>query len=249
MPFIWGAAIGAVGSLVSGSIASDSASNASDAQSASAQAGIDAQNAQFERVQQLLLPYNQAGTGALAQQQNLIGLNGNDAQQQSINGIQNSPLFGQMLQQGNNNILQNASATGGLRGGNTQAALAQFAPQLLSQMIDQQYSRLGGMTSLGQNAAAGVGNAGMQTGNAVSNLLQQQGAAQAGNALAQGRAQAGIANGISSGIGAFAGAGGFGAFGGGQYTSPNFFGNYSNPTGDRYGYQGAQMPNELRGGG
>jgi hypothetical protein len=62
---------------------------------------------------------------------------------------------------------QTPRATGGLRGGNVQAALGQFQPQLLAQLIDQQYSRLGGLTSIGQNAAAGVGNAGMSTGNSI----------------------------------------------------------------------------------
>ena len=57
-----------------------------------------------------------------------------------------------MVQQGQDAILQNASAIGGLRGGNTQAALAQFRPALLSQLIAEQYNRLGGLSSLGQNA-------------------------------------------------------------------------------------------------
>jgi hypothetical protein len=139
--------------------------------------------------------------GSLSGQQDLLGLNGAEAQQAAISGIQNSPLFAALSQQGENGILQNASATGGLRGGNVQGALAQFRPQMLSALIDQQYSRLGGLTSLGQNAAAGVGNAGIQTGNQITGLLQQQGAAAAGAALAGGRADAGMINSITGGIG------------------------------------------------
>ena len=103
-----------------------------------------------------------------------------------------------LTQQGENALLQNASATGGLRGGNLEAALAKFRPQMLSQLIQSQYTNLGGLTSIGQNAAAGVGNAGQNTGNAITNLLQQQGAAQAGSALASGQANAGLASGIGS---------------------------------------------------
>lgn len=231
------AGAGLVSSVISSNAQSGAADTAANAQLASTQAGIAQQDKQFEAVQKLLAPYVQAGTGALTGQQNLLGLNGNGAQQSAITALQQSPQFTSLLQAGNNNILQNASATGGLRGGNTQAALAQFSPQLLNQIIDQQYSRLGGLTSIGQNAAAGVGNAGMQTGNAVTNLLQQQGAAQAGNALAQGRAQAGLANGISSAVGSFAGLGGFGQLGG-SFTSPNIFGQYSNPTGNGSGVNG-----------
>lgn len=226
---------GVIGSVVSANAQGDAAQTAADAQSASTQAGISQQNKQFEAISSLLNPYVTAGTGALGQQQNLIGMNGAQPQQAAIDALQAGPQFQSMLAAGNNNILQNASATGGLRGGNTQAALGQFSPQLLSQLINDQYSKLGGLTSIGQNAAAGVGNAGMQTGNNVTNLLQQQGASQAGLALAQGRAGAGIANGIAGGIGSFAGMGGFGQFGG-QYTSPNFFtGAYSNPAGSGSG--------------
>jgi len=132
---------------------------------------------------------------------------GKAAQQQAITALQDSPQFQALQQQGENAILQNASATGGLRGGNVQGALAQFRPALLSSLIDQQYSRLGGLTSIGQNAAAGVGNAGMSTGTNVSNLLGQQGAARAGGILGQ---QSALTGGINQAFGAIQGAGGFG---------------------------------------
>jgi hypothetical protein len=186
MSFI-GNAIGKfVGGITGANQAADAAQSAAGTQAAAAQAGIDEQRRQFDALQQALAPYSNAGTSALAAQQNLLGLNGAGAQQTAINGIQSSPQFHALQQQGTNAILANASATGGLRGGSTQAALAQFSPQLLSQLIQQQYSNLGGLTSVGQNAAAGVGNAGMQTGSNIANLLQQQGAATAGGQIAQG---------------------------------------------------------------
>lgn len=119
------------------------------------------------------------------------------AQQRAIAGIEGGAQFQSLLRQGEGAILSNASATGGLRGGNTQSALAQFRPQLLSQLIEQQYARLGGISSLGQNAAAGVGNAGMQTGGNIANLLAQQGAAQAGGALGQANAFGNALGGVS----------------------------------------------------
>jgi hypothetical protein len=95
-----------------------------------------------------------------------------------------------------------------LRGGNIQGALAQFRPALLSSLIENQYSRLGGMTSLGQQSAVGVGNAGMTTGTNVANLLGQQGAAQAGGQIAQGKAFASIPASIAGGLGIYSGLGG-----------------------------------------
>lgn len=201
----WGIVAGAAATVVGGVLSSNAqksaANQASQAQIQSAQLGVDEQRRQFDAVQKLLAPYVNAGTGALTQQQNLLGLNGGSAQQQAIAGIQSSPQFNALKQSGEQSILANASATGGLRGGNVQGALAQFSPNLLSQLIEQQYGRLGGISSMGQASAAGVGSAGMQTGQGIANLLQQQGAAQAGNALAEGKAQGSLYGGIGSAIG------------------------------------------------
>lgn len=208
----WGYVAVAGAAVVGGYMASqsqaDAASDASDAQVAASNADIAQRNKQFEAVQKLLRPYVDAGTGALGKQQDLIGLNGNNAQQAAITALQQSPYFTSMLKQGQDSILANASATGGLRGGNTQAALAQFSPSLLAQTIQQQYQNLGGLTSIGQNAAAMTGNAGMTNSNGISAALQQQGAAQAGGALAQGKADAAMWNLPGQALGAYFGMGG-----------------------------------------
>lgn len=176
------------GSLLSSVVQGKAAKKAANAQTASAQQGIDEQRRQFDEVRKLLEPFVTGGTTAFGQQAALIGVGGEAAQRAAIQAIEQGPEFTALARQGENAILQQASATGGLRGGNVQGALAQFRPQILSGLIEQQYSRLGGLASAGQNAAAGVGTAGMQTGQNISNLMQQQGAAQAGSALAQGQA-------------------------------------------------------------
>lgn len=167
----------------------DAAKDAADAQSDSSAAGIEEQRRQYDEMVKLLSPYVNAGTGALTGQQNILGLNGEVQQQAAIRRIEESPYFKSTAQQGENAILQNASATGGLRGGNTQGALAQFRPQLLNQLVQQQYQNLGGLTSLGQNSAAQQGNAGMQSANNISTLLGQQGQAQAGGYIGAANAQ------------------------------------------------------------
>jgi hypothetical protein len=204
-----------VGGLLSSNAQQNAANTAAGAQTQAAQLGIAEQQRQFDAIQKLLAPYVTAGTGALTAQQSLLGLRGAPAQQAAISGIQNGPQFQAMLQQGQNSILQNASATGGLRGGNTQAALGQFSPMLLSGLIQQQLGNYGGLVGIGQNAAAGTGNAGMQTGNNITALLGQQGSAQAGAALAAGQAQQNLYGSIGNGIGLFAGMGGFRGLGGG----------------------------------
>jgi hypothetical protein len=212
--FFGGPIGGAIGGALGGAFeGKESVSQASGAQQQAAQGGIDEQRRQFDAVQKLLQPYTQAGAGALAQQQALLGMGTPEAQQQAINALQSGPQFQALQQQGENAILQNASATGGLRGGNVQGALAQFRPALLSGLIDQQYSRLGGLASLGQNAAAGVGNAGMSTGTNIATLLGRQGQAQAGGILGQ---QSALTGGINQAFGAVQGAGGFGQLFGGN---------------------------------
>jgi hypothetical protein len=189
---------GSVGSAV---MQSNAQKRASNQQSASAQKGIEEQRRQFDATQLLLKPYVEAGTGALANQLALAGVSGAGAQQSAINALQQGPEFNALVQQGENSILQNAAATGGLRGGNVQGALAQFRPQVLSSLIEQQYGRLGGLASAGQNAATGVGNAGMQTGQNISNLLAQQGSAQAGGTLAAAQTWGNTIGSIGLGLG------------------------------------------------
>jgi hypothetical protein len=170
--------------LLGAGMQSKAQKSAAQTQSVAADKGIAEQRRQFDTVQKLLAPFVTGGTSAFGQQLNLAGVNGMDAQRAALQAIEQGPEFSALYQQGENAILQQASATGGLRGGNVQGALAQFRPQILSGLIEQQYGRLGGLASAGQNAAANVGTAGMQTGTNVANLLQQQGAAQAGGTLA-----------------------------------------------------------------
>ena len=195
------------GSVGSAAIQSSSARSAARSQAASADKGIAEQQRQFDRIQKLLEPYVGAGETALSQQMALGGMSGPEAQQAAIAAIEGGQEFETLTRSGEEAILQQASATGGVRGGNVQSSLAQFRPQVLSSLINQQYGRLGGLTTLGQNAAVGVGNAGMQTGQNISNLYGQQGAAAAGSALASGQAWGNVlggvgqyAGGISSGI-------------------------------------------------
>jgi len=202
-----GIAVGGA-TLISGMAQADAATDAAGIQAGASQAGIDEQRRQFDAVQKLLQPYTEAGPGALEAQQSFLGLKGPEAERAAIALISGGETFKALSEQGENALLQRASATGGLRGGNIQGALAQFRPQLLSSLIDQQYGRLGGMTALGQQSAAGVGTAGLQTGVNVANLLGQQGAAQAGAEIAQGRAFGAIPAAISGGLGLFSGLGG-----------------------------------------
>lgn len=123
---------------------------------------------------------------------------GEQQQQAAVSAIENNPLFQSQVRQGEEAMLQNASATGGLRGGNVQGALAQFRPAMLQDAIQQQYARLAGITQLGQSSAAGVGAAGIDVAGNIGTALTQAGAARAGSALGQGQAWGNMLGGLTS---------------------------------------------------
>lgn len=188
------------------------AQQAMNAQVQSNQASIDEQRRQFDALQNLLNPYVKAGNQALTDQQNLMGLNGFDKQQSAISDIERSPLLQSMYKQAENAILQNASATGGLRGGNIQSALADNRMNILAQAVQGQMQNLSGLTSLGQNAAAGVGNQGMNMAGNIGLLNQNIGQAQAGERLTSGQLNRQILGAGIQGLSAMFGSGSAGGF-------------------------------------
>jgi hypothetical protein len=175
-----------IGDITGANQAAAGAERAATTQAGAAEKGIAEQRRQFDALVELMTPYVTAGEGAISQQQALIGLQGPEAQQQAIAGFEQSPLFQSLVKQGEEAILQQGAATGGLRGGNIQAALSQFRPQVLNSLIEQQYNRLGGLTSIGQSSAAGQGTSGISSASNISNLLANQGQAIAGGQIARG---------------------------------------------------------------
>lgn len=180
-------ALGA-GAIGSAAIGSSAAKSAGQQQYDASLAGVAEARAAREDLARRLAPYEAVGSPALQAQMAALGLSGPEAQAEFVKQQEQSPIFQALAKQQEEAILQNASATGGLRGGNVQGALAQFRPALLNQFLTQQYERLGGLTTLGQQSAAGVGSAGMQTASTVADLLAQGGAARAGATLGSARA-------------------------------------------------------------
>lgn len=86
-----------------------------------------------------------------------------------------------------------------------QGALAQFRPALLNQLIQQQYSNLGGLTSVGQASAAQQAAAGQATGQTIADLYGQRGAALAGGQLAQAGIQSQLVGNLANIAGTYAG--------------------------------------------
>lgn len=210
----WEADIGfvgdALGSVIGGITGSNksarAAKQAANTQASAAEKALAEQRAARDEARGLQQPYVDAGSKALAQQMALIGLNGTASQQDALNVLLQGPEYTTAVRQGEESILQNAAATGGLRGGNTQNSLTNFRANLLGSTINQQYNRLGGLTSLGQNAAAGVGNNGLNVASNIGQLLSDQGAAIAGGQIAMGNRNAEAFNNILKTAGTITGA-------------------------------------------
>lgn len=222
--------VAGVASVASAANQSNAAARAARAQVQGAEAGIAEQRRQFDLAQQVLAPYVSAGTEALtglrpyveagpealAQQRILAGLEGPEKQRAAIEALAANPEFQALTRQGEEALLQRASATGGLRGGNIQGALAQYRPQMLQQYITDQYARLGGLTALGQTTSQNIAQLGqasatgqaagaLQTGANIANLYGDIGAARAGKFLGQGQAMGNIISTFGRTLGAFGG--------------------------------------------
>jgi hypothetical protein len=178
-----------VGGITGAEQAAVGAQAAAGTQARAAEAGAAEQRRQFEAISEMMAPYVTAGGEALAAQQTLAGLGDPAAQQAAIAQLQAGPQFQALTQQGEEALLQQAAATGGLRGGDIQGALAQFRPQMLSQLIESQYGKLGGLTGVGLQAAGTQAGAGQASASNIARLLEQQGAATAGGQLAAGQAR------------------------------------------------------------
>lgn len=157
-------------------------------------AGISAQSqmAQLDYLKEINKLPQQYKEAALTRLNNLYGSGseGDIAQSEMINRAKTSPLYSEImggLKLGEDAILRNASATGGLRSGNAQSALADYSTRLSNQALLTAYNdQLGGLNRL----------AGLSTNeNAIGQTMANIGSTQAAGVIGAGQAmQAGYNN-------------------------------------------------------
>lgn len=151
-----------------------------------------------------LTPYNVGGSAG-----------GADAQAAAIAQLQASPAYQSLYRNGQEAVLQNASATGGLRGGNVNTSLANFGADTLTQTINDQLQRLGGLTGAGLSATGTAAQVGQNAATQVGNIFGTQGQVASGGILTRGgltAKQIGNIGGIADSVaGAVSGRGGLGS--------------------------------------
>jgi hypothetical protein len=156
------------------------------------------------------LPRIEGGNQAFSQQQALLGLSGQDAQQSAYGNIQESSGQRFLRERQERALVRNSSAIGGIGGGNVRTALQEQAAGFAMQDVDNQFNRLNAISTQGQNASNASGQVGSQpTANAASNVQTNipggstnsiinaqanRGAAQASGILAPAQANAAFTN-------------------------------------------------------
>jgi endosialidase-like protein len=199
-----GAAIAGAGILGAGA-SIYGGSQAASAQEKSAQDATNAQLQMFNVTQQNLEPYNTTGQSALAKENALAG---NFNYTPTMAQTEQTPGYQFNLNQGLK-ATQNAAAARGL--GTSGAALkgaASYATGLADSTYQNQFNNalqsyqtnLGGyqnLANLGENAAAGVGNAAQATGASIGSNLIGSGNAQAASYMNAANA---VSGGAQSGV-------------------------------------------------
>lgn len=187
---IGGAVIGAAGSAVAGGEAAGATKSAASTAANEQQWALEQQ----ESVEQ---PYMNLGSAAIGQYKNLLGIGGSPASE--LNALEKTPGYQFTKSQGDQGILNAASAGGGFSG-NTATALDQYNTGLADQTYEQALQNAQSAVTIGQNAASNTGSAIANAGNNLSSIATNQ-----GNNLANidiGEA-AGISNAIGSGVNAY----------------------------------------------
>ena len=174
-------------------IQSEAAVRAAEIAAESQQLGIDEQRRQFDVTQGNLAPRIEAGNQAMQQQMALLGMGGQEAQKQAFTAFGNSPGQRFLRERQEKALLRNQGAMGGLGGGNVRTALQEQAVGLAAQDYNNQFNRLGSISSGGQAATTNLNQFGANMANNVSSSLGAM-----GQARASGIQNAGAAN--ASGI-------------------------------------------------
>lgn len=190
---------GAVSGIFGGG---EAAGEAAEAQSAAIQAAIDQIREGFGITEEEFAPFRQAAvggegvTGALTRQQEFLGLRGPEAQQAAFAGFMESPGQAFLRQRGEQALVRQASALGGLGGGNVRQALQEQGIGVAAQQQTELQNRLAQLTGQGLQATGQLGQLRGQMGTDVAGLLTGQGQARASGILGEQQAGAGLASNI-----------------------------------------------------
>lgn len=176
----------AIGGLFGGGKAKKASRNAEAAQLEYLNKALAEQQRQFDVTRADYAPLTALLAPSVKGLSDLIGVNGTDAWEAALARVQDSPTLARIIKNGEDSILANASATGGLRGGDTNRSLADFRGDAFVDEFNAEMARYAGLVGLGSGATDSVSAFGAQKANNVSNIYGQQGQVRAGGILTRG---------------------------------------------------------------
>ena len=147
------------------------ANKSAGAQAKAGKQSIAEQQRQFDLTRKDMMPWMQAGTGALGQMQ---ALNKGDFSQ-----FYQSPDYQFALDQGIKGLDRSAAARGRLYSGGYGQDLTQYAQGLATQNYGNYYGRLADMAGVGNTTASNLGTFGANKANQISNQYGNIGNARA----------------------------------------------------------------------
>lgn len=147
------------------------ANKAADAQKSASKKSIEEQKRQFDLSRADQMPWLQAGTSALGQQQAL--LKGDYSQ------FYQSPDYQFALDQGMKGLDRSAASRGKLYSGGYGQDLTKYAQGMATQNYNNYYDKLAGLSRTGSSTATNLGTLGQNYANAYSQQQQNIGNARA----------------------------------------------------------------------
>jgi len=209
MPFL-----AAAGALGGGALAYSASEDATNAQISAAEKANALEKLIYENTKRSEEPFLHGGQNALSALLKGLGLaqgNAPGIKHGSLDApftfkdYRESPGYKFQLKQGENAVLNNASALGGVNSGNTLKALTAYGQGLANQDFQQAYNnytnnqnnifgRLFSLTGTGQNAAANLGGFGQSYAGAVGSNLAGIGNAEAAGSVSQGNILSNLLN-------------------------------------------------------
>lgn len=119
----------------------------------------------------------------------------------AIAALKDSPVYKALFGNAVDTTLANASATGGLRGGNTQDALARVGVDTLAKVYQDRVNQLGSVSNTGLAATGNIMDLGADNAASLAALFGKQGDVNAGGILQRGAINSNMLDSIAGAVG------------------------------------------------
>lgn len=188
------------GAIISGVVASKSASKQSKAIGQATDVATEEQRRQFDIAQENVRPQIEIGNLAREQLAASTGVRGAEAEQEFLSNFEESAGQKFLRERGEKSLLRGAASIGALGGGNVRKALVEQGIGVASQRLSERQNRLAALSGSGQTATANINQLGQSSAANISNLAVQSGVARASGIAGRNQAiQAGI-QGVTTGL-------------------------------------------------